>query len=329
MWIGCSQKPIEEFSFYYWKTTYVINKTEQLALKNNKTKRIYFRLCDVEMSYDRKPHPKNVILWNSKPDSTINYIPVLFIKNDVFENLTKTSELGKTIKINQTLIADLANKIHRLAKSTMEYEGMQLKELQLDCDWNATTKDAFFYCLESIKKQNPDLILSATVRLYQLKHSALAGIPPIDKAVIMCYNMGDMHNAKGGNSIYDLDIIEQYLDQEQEYQNIPISFALPIYSWYLAYRNDQFKGIVRELSKDELKANFIKTDNTHYKCNTNELSKYNLQAGDILRYEEATTKQLNLGKKMLENKLPSWNGEIIFFDLDSSSLIQYDKKILD
>ena len=206
---------------------------------------------------------------------------------------------------------------------------MQLKELQLDCDWNATTKDAFFYCLESIKKQNPDLILSATVRLYQLKHSALAGIPPIDKAVIMCYNMGDMHNAKGGNSIYDLDIIEQYLDQEQEYQNIPISFALPIYNWYLAYRNDQFKGIVRELSKDELKANFIKTDNTHYKCNTNELSKYNLQAGDILRYEEATTKQLNLGKKMLENKLPSWNGEIIFFDLDSSSLIQYDKKILD
>jgi hypothetical protein len=326
---GCSKKQAEEHNFYYWKTTYTTTNTEKTALKNNNTKKIYFRLCDIEMSYDKKPHPENVILWTEQPDTNYEYIPVLFIKNDVFESLTTTSELGKTTEIDKQLILDLAKKIHRLAQSSMEYVGMELTELQLDCDWNATTKDAFFYCLESIKKENRTLKLSATIRLYQLKYNQVAGIPPVDKAVIMCYNMGDMYDAKGGNSVFDLDIIEQYLDKKQEYKEIPISFALPIYSWYLAYRNDQFRGIVRNLSEEELTKYFVELDDTHYRCNTNDLSKYQLQAGDVLRFESATTKQLQLGKKMLKSKLPNWNGEIIFFDLDSSSLTRYDKEILD
>ena len=327
--LGCSKKKNEEHNFYYWKTTYNLAKTEQKAVKNNKTQRIYFRLCDIELGYDRKPHPENVIMWKTEPDTSLNYLPVLFIENDVFETLSTKDKLGNVTGINKTLVNDLAKKIYRLAKSSMEYVGMELTELQLDCDWNATTKDAFFYCLESIKKEDSELVLAATVRLYQLKYNDIAGIPPVDKAILMCYNMGDMYDAKGGNSIYDLDIIEEYLPKKQEYNDLPISIALPIYSWYLAYRNDQFKGIVRDLSKTEIEEYFIKLDDTHYKCNTNDLGKYRLQAGDILRFENITEKQLKLGKKMLVNKLPNWNSEIIYFDLDSSSLTHYGKKILD
>lgn len=326
---GCSKNKNEEHNFYYWKTTYDLAKTEQKAVKNNKTQRIYFRLCDIELGYDRKPHPENVMLWNTKPDTSLNYLPVLFIENDVFETLSTKDKLGNITGINKTLVNDLAKKIYRLAKSSMEYVGMELTELQLDCDWNASTKDAFFYCLESIKKEDSELIVTATVRLYQLKYNDIAGIPPVDKAILMCYNMGDMYDAKGGNSIYDLDIMEEYLPKKQAYNDIPISIALPIYSWYLAYRNDQFKGIVRDLSKTEIEEYFIKLDDTHYKCNTNDLGKYRLQAGDILRFENITEKQLKLGKKMLVNKLPNWNSEIIYFDLDSSSLTHYGKKILD
>lgn len=326
--VGCTFHEKEEHNFYYWKTTYAVNKTEQAAIKNNCTKKIYFRLCDIEMGYDQKPHPENVMLWIDKPDTSLTYFPVLYIKNEVFEALSIKDKLGNVTGINELLVNDLAEKIYRLAKSSMEYVGLELTELQLDCDWNASTKDAFFYCLESIKKEDSQLEIAATVRLYQLKYNDIAGIPPVDKAVLMCYNMGDMYDAKGGNSIYDLDIIEDYLPKKQNYNDIPISIALPIYSWYLAYRNDQFKGIVRDLSKTELE-HFIKLDDAHYKCNTNDLGKYRLQAGDILRFESITEKQLKLGKKMLVNKLPNWNNEIIYFDLDSSSLTHYGKKILD
>lgn len=319
----------EHHNFYYWKTTYSLNKTEKNALKDNRSKRIYFRLCDIEMGYDSEPHPENVMLWKEKPDTSLEYIPVIFIENKVFEKLTSKNELGNTTGINKQFIENLTNNIIRLAKSSMEYEGMQFNELQLDCDWTANTKNAFFHCLESIKKENPNLTLSATVRLYQLKYNDLAGIPPVDKAVLMCYNMGDMYDAKGGNSIYSVDIIEDYLSKKERYNDIPMSFALPIYSWYLAYRNDQFKGIVRDLSQADLEKYFIKLDDTHYKCNTSDLYKYRLQAGDILRYERVTKKQLQLGKKLLESKIPNWNNELIYFDLDSASIQNYEKRILD
>jgi hypothetical protein len=323
---GCSKKQAEEHNFYYWKTTYQTSSTEHDALAANHSKKIYIRLCDISLSYDRKAHPRNVLRWIDSADKNMEYIPVIFIENEVFggESITERPTNYKS----QHAYVSLAKNITKLLNTSSNFANWPMQEVQIDCDWTASTRDAYFEFLTQLKENNPKLQLSATIRLHQIKYAAKTGIPPIDKAVLMCYNMGEIKNVGEQNSIYSLEVIKDYVGKKTSYEDIPMAIALPVYAWSLNYRNDNFIGIINNLPLDTLKAYSTAITSNTYKCTGTQLQAYKILPGDVIRYEQVSSTQLKEGKDYLTQHLKNWNQEIIYFDLDSNTLINYDKKIL-
>ncbi len=78
---------------------------------------------------------------------------------------------------------------------------IKCRALQIDCDWTTKTAPKYFYFLQQIREKldaHEDggtfaslAMLSATIRLHQVKYPEKSGMPPVDKGVLMFYNMGE------------------------------------------------------------------------------------------------------------------------------------------
>ena len=117
-----------------------------------------------------------------------------------------------------------------------------IHEIQFDCDWTKTTKAKYFAFLNEAKKLFAQKLVSTTIRLYQYKYPAEAGVPPVKRGMLMCYNAGNIRSSKTTNSIFDKDEIMSYLDAK-EYP-VPLDYALPVFDWALLYQNGQLKSIL-------------------------------------------------------------------------------------
>jgi hypothetical protein len=62
------------------------------------------------------------------------------------------------------------------------------------------------------------------------------GVPPVDRGMLMFYNMGKLSAEPGARSIYDADAAERYLARVGEYP-LPLDLALPIWSWTVQVRD--------------------------------------------------------------------------------------------
>ncbi len=312
---------IKEKNFYYWRTTHSLSAVESKALESHHSKKIYLRLCDLENSHRNTASPQNVIQWNDEPVQEVNYVPVVYIKNEVFKNLSLQSGRSKEE------LTQLADNLLRLVTTSWEYKNLSVTEVQIDCDWTASTAEAFFYFLEELKRVS-ELTISATIRLHQIKYPEKTGIPPIDYGVLMCYNMGNLKSIEAHNSIFDEKVIQQYLNKPTSYNNIPLAIALPIFNWHLVYQKDEFVGITH-VDDSELSKYFEKLDNNRYRCATYSWKNPKIKVNDVVRFESTTEEDLQASMKLLKKNLKTWTGELIFFDLNENSLKNFDNEILD
>lgn len=325
---ACQPKEVKEQNFYYWRTTYDVSKAESESLTQNNTQKVYTRLCDITLGYDKNPHPNNVLKWDNEPDEKIEYIPVFYIENEVFGGARRSERSNREkIKVSDEYLQKLAANVIKLAKTSWSFKTLTLNEIQIDCDWSESTKENYFTFLEYINQEKGDIQLSATIRLHQIKYAESTGIPPIDKGVLMCYNMGEITSSTDENSIFSVAILKQYITQEQTYDKIPLAIALPVFKWYLAYENDNFVGIIRDIDKKDLAEDFTKVTENIYKAKRGSW-KYKLKGGEIIRFEQAETYQLKEALELLKSNLPHWNEEIIYYDLNEDALQNYDKNIL-
>ena len=69
------------------------------------------------------------------------------------------------------------------------------------------------------------------------------GVPPVDRATLMCYNLLNPVKNPRKNAILDVDELSKYLDTEIDY-SVPLDVALPVYSWMQCYDRELFKGVV-------------------------------------------------------------------------------------
>ncbi|MGG2305049.1 hypothetical protein ACE4Z6_26875, partial [Salmonella enterica] len=87
---------------------------------------------------------------------------------------------------------------------------------QIDCDWTLGTKEKYFSLLKRIKERMA-LPLSCTIRLHQVKYQAKTGVPPVDRGMLMYYNMGHVEGATETNSIYDPANADKYVSYVKDY----------------------------------------------------------------------------------------------------------------
>lgn len=310
---GCKKTPAPVISFYYWKTILDLNKSDIELMNQNGVQKIYVRYFDV-VKKDNLIIPDAKIKVKKRAEN-INIIPVVYIKNEVFEKITP-SELDTLIKNISGLISEISNK-NKITSS----------EIQFDCDWTEKTKKNYFAFLSTYQIKTKQKC-SVTIRLHQIKYIEKTGIPPVDKGILMYYNMGRL-SAGNENSIYQKEVAHKYISYLKRYP-MKLDLALPIFSWGLQIRNNQVMGLLNKMNTRNFEndTNFICLSANHYRTkNPNFKSGYYFRKSDYIKIERVTENELLSMASDLSENLGNKPGEILFYDLDSVNYVQYQKDI--
>jgi hypothetical protein len=297
--------------FYFWKSRLVLSSNEQNALHQLKIEKLYIRFFDVTWDELRKaPAPVAKIDFVQKIPAGIEPIPVVFITNETLQHAGADDIAGLGLNIPKLIASILSN--NQLASPN---------EIQIDCDWTESTKDKYFLLLKQLRKSTlfQNKTLSVTIRLHQLKYRHESGIPPADRGLLMCYNMGNLQRPETKNSIMDDEVLKQYIGHANDY-SLPLDIALPLFDWWVWFNGNNYKGLIHaneiSLPADANKRWYCTKDTT--------INGFTFRAGDWLRYENSTWEANRKAIAMLKDKLNIHELNLLLYHLDSTTLSHYE-----
>lgn len=314
LFFGCRQKSIVHPTFYFWKTDYHNNKPETNYLDQFKSKSLYVRIMDVDFDPDRQQAvPISPIKFSDPLPTQVEIIPVVFLVNRIFNDTDS----------NKTRV--LANRIANFVDAKVKQAGKQnYAELQIDCDWTKTTRDQYFEFLKQLKHQ-PLLKgknISVTLRLHQVKNVVSSGIPPVEKAMLMCYNMGNLRKYGDQNSILDQHEMDVYLKDYLKNYPLKLDVALPLFEWAVVFRNKAYAGISRRVNKTQIndKKLFRQRGNSILYDLLMDYPAAGLKHGDVIRWEEISNKDLLATSTFLSRYLKPGERNLVFYHLETDLL---------
>jgi hypothetical protein len=303
-------KSAEQRGFYYWKTNFILSDTLRHSLNDLEIGHLYIKHFDV--TPDEKGEQAIPVAMLNVEDTfpaNVKVTPVVFV---TLEALRKTPA---------DRIPVLAGKMGGLLqKLTMGYSGQLSDEVQIDCDWTEQTREAYFTLLKELRKHPffRGRTLSVTIRLHQVKYINEAGIPPADRGLLMCYNMGNLRNPSAKNSIIDPATFKSYTGRLNDYP-LPLDFALPLFDWWVWFRNRQYYGLVHAGNlPDDLADGRV----TNFASDTL-INGYHFLPGDWIRHENSPTASLKKISESLPARFRSGKSKLILYHLDSASLSNY------
>ncbi len=325
---SCKKSEAKSVSFYHWKTKYSIAKPERELLKKANSEKLYLRFFDLVYNQEDNRVLPTATLQMSEIDSTLalQIIPVIYITNEVFEKETRPSQLKYVA--DQTL-----RKILRLKEKHFN-ENTDFPEIQIDCDWTVSTREAYFSFLEELQKSellndfgrdpNKPIKFSATIRLHQVKFPEKTGVPPVDQATIMFYNVGDLGSIEETNSILNIEKTSAYLSRLHEFP-LEYNVALPIFGWGVLYRDDQLVGILSDIEEKQLNENFKASDGENWFIATSEtyINGSFIYKGDKLRMENVTFSDLKKLQSII-SKAAGREYSVVLYHINSSTLQNLD-----
>ena len=302
---------------YYWRTNLYLGDQDKRFLKNQRIEKLYVKIMDITWNavYHAYPSTSTNIENNLEKDTTLEFVPVVFITNE-------------------TLLHSNANEIDTLSKNivlkTKQLCGKgysSIKEIQIDFDWSPKTKDNYFDLLKKIKQQTSDKTLSVTLRLHQLKNKYQTGIPPADRAMLMLYNMGKITNYNETNSILNVNETKKYLTASP--YALPLDFVLPLFDWGVRFTNNKkFENIIYHVNSAELDTlkQFKKLPNGSYQLITDYYNNANnyFYYGDEIRTENVTKEDLISLSHLCQKQSNSANYTISFFELNTYNVNKLD-----
>jgi hypothetical protein len=221
------------------------------------------------------------------------------------------------------LAADISSMLHYMSMN----DSLPLSnEIQLDCDWTASTKTKYFFLLNKLKKQPffQHTTVSATIRLHQLKFISQNGVPPVDKGLLMCYNMGNLRYQQTKNSIIEEVELKKYINNLQHYP-LPMDVALPIFDWYILFDKQQYKGLIRDFDPGEQLA---KKDRIVFDRDTT-IDGYSFKAGEWLRHEKSDPQVVKKCASLISEKLKAKEVSVILYHLSQDNLSKYNRNELE
>jgi len=342
-------------NFYFWKTRLRFNAADKALADSLGVERLYLRYFDVDWSPSLgMPVPVGELTlpnwWNEDlfSDNEAYFldgrqvVPVIYIENRVFSG--KYSPDSLAAKISRK-IASISDDITRFlypmwgddyanaedtnweAMDSLQESAQQrflggLTEIQLDCDWTATTRKRYFQFLKAMKKQNPDKTISCTVRLHQFRDQEKTGVPPVDHGTLMCYNMASPKDPGASDAIFDPALVQGYL-KNGDYP-LPLEAALPLFSWGVLFHENEFKGLASGLSAEAVQSNplFEAGPNGTYRFTADTVfAEIYMRRGDLVRIDQASPDELAVLTERLAQIKAVKN--ISFFDWNPSNIRIY------
>jgi hypothetical protein len=177
---------VYERGFYYWRTSFSLSPREKAILSGLSTAKLYLRFFDIAWSPSLgRALPQARCEWRDSVPVGIAVVPVVYFANAVFRNLRPPD------------VDTLAVSVWRETWIIAQRGRVRFSELQIDCDWTDSTRASFFRCAGLLRRKSAErgIALSATIRLHQVKYFERTGIPPVDRGMLMFYNMGELDAA--------------------------------------------------------------------------------------------------------------------------------------
>lgn len=310
---ACQKKPQKqlETAFYYWKSNFKLSDLEKNTFAENQVRKLYIKFFDISWNVGKRDFQMDApIRFSEKLPDSCPIIPVVFITNQTMKNLPKIA-LDSLAKV-------ILSEISRL--SPQPYH-----EIQIDCDWTLSTKQKYFSLLKILQKSK--LHLSATIRLHQVKFYDKTGIPPVERGMLMCYNMSDWRNPITLNSIYSPKLLSQYTERIGQYP-LPLDVVMPIFHWTVVFRNDRFLYFINNLSAETLKGNVNFLQQTEKQIfivsKDGNFQHISIRKGDIFRCEDAAYEDILKGSRNILEKISNQKLTFALYHLDSQSISYYN-----
>lgn len=157
---------------YHWKTTYDPTGWEKAWMKEHRVDRLYVKLFDVEPGEQNghagwKMVPMATTQFRQKLPADMDVVPVVYITVDAIRALGDSYWDQDDRRFYAQLI------VKRIDDMLAEHWVGTLREVQMDCDWTAQTRHAYFMLAEEMKQllKERGIALSGTLRLHQLRET--------------------------------------------------------------------------------------------------------------------------------------------------------------
>ena len=303
-----------EPSFYHWQTKFELTEPEKLYLSNLGVHKLYVKYFDIDWDYNRgSPVPKAILKAKALSTTDLVVVPTIYITNRTFLQLSVDSL--------PALAERAADLISRLSEDT------NFQEVQFDCDWTPKTRSKYFGFLREFRERQPAAsnLLSATIRLHQLKYTAETGVPPVDRGMLMVYNVGELRNWFDENSILTTTAVVPYLRPFGKYP-IDLDVALPIFSWGVVFRQNKLIRLINNLRAEHLAdtSRFLKlTENRFQLKKSTYIKGAYLYEGDKVRTEAIAPAELEETANKLAPLLTTKDISLSFYHLDSTTIKYY------
>lgn len=314
---ACAEQPKRENRFYYWKSQLEFDAPSLDLL--NRTEVLYLRLFDLRWEASRGEVVPTPALQGTWPAAARvkKIVPTIFITNSSLLQLPPSQV--------EALASRLLQKIENVLLSLQLPNDLVIEELQLDCDWSPQTKDKYFALLKSLRKQSKQFkYLSATIRLHQVKFPDVTGVPPVDRGVLMFYNMGKVNEYNETNSILDLATAEKYLVDMKGYP-LDLDLALPLFGWAAQFRGGKLLNLISPMDWATIEVSACcraKEDqpNRYEVVQGTYLGGVYLYEGDELRLELVSPQLIEQTLAMVLPKMAHRPPALVWYHLDSVCL---------
>ena len=310
---GCSTPPPGR-ALFWWKTAFDPDSSELAALRTLGIARMHVRLFDVDAE-NGSAHPVAALEWKAPLPRGIEPVPTVFVRERALRGLDRGAA------------RELAALIWSETRFRMAGSARPWRELLVDCDWTESTKEPYFALLSALGDSchASGRILSSTIRLHQLRDRSRTGVPPVDRGLLMFYNMGRISASPTDTSLLDLEAGRSWLAGSKPYP-LPLDPALPLWEWTIQLRDGAVVDLLQRTGSEEIdRAGWIARDSAGTRRAKREgfLDGHFLREGDLLKVEAVRMPALREAAGMLVDFLPRDRGRtVVLFDLDRRNLVR-------
>ena len=323
---SCSPLPQEHSispAFYHWKQELSLLREESNYLRELECTKLYVRYFDVTWDNETKTAvPASIVEMDTVGLNGFEIIPVVYVTNEVM------------IALPESGIASLADNILKKIQSlSAPLPAPGISEIQIDCDWTGTSRESYFKLLKALKVvlESQNIRLSTTLRLHQYHDPQTTGVPPVDRVMLMFYNMGEVNDYLETNSIVNLDAAANYLDTPRAYP-LPMDLALPIFQWGCIFREGKLVHLSNNLESTSLNdpQRFVKTGEKHFTVlKSTYLQGYFLYKADEIRLESVSYDRLMEAVGLLKKVRNTESLTVSFYHLDTFNLNRFPAEQLE
>lgn len=287
-------------AIYYWKTTFDPSAEDIRKIKAAGIRKLYLHFFDVKYEAGGVVPVAKLQVETRLPED-LEIVPVVYITN---ESLQQTSLQGTDT---------LAYYVYQLMTAISDNNHLRFEEIQLDCDWSDGTKEKYFRFLKAIR-QISNKKMSCTIRLHQIKYQEKTGVPPVDRGMLMFYNMGDLRNPATVNSIFDKTTAKKYLEHGLSYP-LPLDLALAGFRWEVVIRQGKIIALLNEPVADSLHTNYATRINANAtQVHTGFLHQGTwFQTGDLIRTEISGINEMKEATSLLKDDWKTANFSCAFY----------------